>query len=75
MGKGFSSTVATQDKIYAIGIKDTIEYLTCLDHSGKILWQKPYGRCWNGSYPEARCTPTVVGDRVYVLSGMDNMAC
>ncbi|MFC2117420.1 PQQ-binding-like beta-propeller repeat protein [Bacteroidota bacterium] len=75
IGKGFSSTVATKDKIYATGTKDTIEYLTCLDHSGKILWQKPYGRCWKSSFPEARCTPTVDGDRVYVLTGMDNMVC
>jgi hypothetical protein len=56
IGKGFSSAVATKDKIYATGIKDTLEYLTCLDHSGKILWQKSYGRCWIKSYPEARCT-------------------
>ncbi len=75
IGKGFSSTVATKNYIFATGIKDTLEYLTCLDLSGKILWQKSYGRCWNQTYPEARCTPTVEGDRVYVLSGMDNLVC
>jgi outer membrane protein assembly factor BamB len=75
IGKGFSSTVATKERIYTTGTRDTIEYLTCLDHSGKILWQKPYGRCWKGSFPEARCTPTVEGNRVYVLSGMDKMVC
>lgn len=75
IGKGFSSAVATRDRIYATGIKDTLEYLTCLDHTGKILWQNPYGRCWIKSYPEARCTPTVDGERVYVLSGLDNLVC
>ena len=75
IGKGFSSAVATKDKIYATGKKDTLEYLTCLDYSGKILWQNSYGRCWNKSYPDARCTPTVDGERVYVLSGMDNLVC
>ncbi len=75
MGKGFSSAVATGDRIYATGIKDTLEYLTCLDHSGNILWQHPYGRCWIKSYPDARCTPTVEGERVYVLSGMDRLVC
>ncbi len=75
IGNGFSSAVATPDRIYATGIKDTLEYLTCLDHTGKILWQKPYGRCWIKSYPDARCTPTVDGERVYVLSGMDRLVC
>jgi len=75
IGKGFSSAVATKDRIYATGTKDTLEYLSCLDPTGKILWQHPYGRCWIKSYPEARCTPTVDGDRVYVLSGMDHLVC
>jgi outer membrane protein assembly factor BamB len=75
IGKGFSSAVATKDRIYATGTKDTLEYLTCLDFSGKILWQNPYGRCWNKSFPEARCTPTVDEERVYVLTGMDHLVC
>jgi outer membrane protein assembly factor BamB len=52
-----------------------MEYLTCLDHTGKILWQNPYGPRWTKSYPEARCTPTVDGERLYVLSAMDNLVC
>ncbi|HBB92990.1 MAG TPA: alcohol dehydrogenase [Bacteroidales bacterium] len=75
LGKGFSSAVATKERIYATGTKDTLEYLTCLDHSGNILWQKSYGRCWNKSFPEARCTPTVEGERIYVLTGMDHLVC
>ena len=47
IGKGFSSTVATGKLIFVTGIKDTLEYLTCLDHDGNILWQEPYGRSWN----------------------------
>lgn len=75
IGRGYSSTVATKDMIYATGTKDTTEYLTCLDYTGKILWQKPYGRSWNKTFPEARCTPAIDGDRVYVLTGMDNLVC
>jgi len=37
IGKGYSSAVATKDFIYVTGIKDTIEYLTALDHSGKTV--------------------------------------
>lgn len=75
IGKGFSSTVATKELIYVTGTVDTIEYLSALDLDGKMVWQRPYGPAWNQSFPEARCTPTVEGDRVYVLSGQDRMSC
>ena len=75
IGKGFASAVATGEVIYVTGTRDTIEYLTAMDLDGNVLWQKPYGRAWNQSFPDSRCTPTVEGDRVYVLTGMDNMMC
>ena len=75
IGRGFSSAVATKEMIYVTGIKDSYEYLTAMDLQGNILWQKPYGDCWDQSYPETRCTPTVEDDRVYVLTGKDQMAC
>jgi len=75
IGKAYSSAVATTERIYVTGIIDTTEYLSCLDLAGKVLWQKPYGRCWTQTYPESRCTPTVNEDRVYVLTGMDNLVC
>lgn len=75
IGKGYSSAVATEDMIYATGIKDSTEYLTALDHKGNIIWQKPYGLSWNQSFPDARCTPTVEEDRVYVHTGLDVITC
>ncbi len=75
IGRGFSSAVATSEMIYVTGIKDSYEYLTAMDLQGKIVWQKPIGPCWDQSYPETRSTPTVEDDRVYVLTGMDNMVC
>lgn len=75
IGRGFSSAVATADRIYVTGTIDSTEYLTALDHQGNQLWQKPYGPSWNQSIPDARCTPTVDEERVYVLSGLDQMAC
>ena len=75
LGRGFSSAVATADRIYVTGIQDSTEYLTAIDLEGDIVWQKPYGKAWNQSFPESRSTPTVEGNRVYVLTGMDNMVC
>lgn len=75
LGRGYSSAVATDKMIFATGTKDTIEYLTAMNLKGKVLWQKPYGRCWHKTFPEARCTPLVDGGRVYVLTGMDYLSC
>ena len=75
LGRGFSSAVATGEMIYVTGLKDSTEYLTAMDLNGKILWQKPYGRAWNQSVPDARCTPAVEDGRVYLLTGLDRMSC
>jgi len=75
LGKSYSSAVATVEFIYTTGIKDTLEYLTALNHEGEIVWQKSYGRCWHKTFPESRCTPTVEDGKVYVLSGMDLLTC
>lgn len=75
LGKSYSSAVATRDVIYTTGIKDSIEYLSALDMEGKLLWQNPIGPGWNQSFPESRCTPTVEGERLYVLTGMDKLVC
>lgn len=75
LGKTYSSTVATEDKIFVTGVKDSLEYISALDLSGNIIWQKSYGKGWDQSFPDARCTPTIQDDRVYVLSGLDNLVC
>lgn len=75
IGRGFSSAVATDSMIYVTGLKDSTEYLTAMDLRGNIRWQQPFGRAWNQSIPDSRCTPTVEGDRVYVLTGLDRMTC
>lgn len=75
LGKGYSSAVATGDVIFATGIKDSTEYLTAIDMEGNIRWQNPIGPGWNQSFPETRCTPTVDGDRLYVLTGLDRLVC
>ncbi len=75
LGKGFSSAVATAERIFTTGTIDSLEYLTALNHQGEIVWQTAYGRCWIKSYPEARTTPTVDENRVYAISGLDEMVC
>ena len=75
LGKGYSSPIVTGNTIYVTGMKDTLDYLTAIDFSGNVRWQVPYGRSWNKSFPETRCSPTIDGDRVYVLSGLGKLSC
>ena len=73
--KGNSSPVFGNNTIYITGLEEPNDVLVALDPSGKIIWKTPYGRCWDKSYPESRCTPTVDGERVYVSSGYGDLAC
>lgn len=75
LGKGYSSAVATGEHIYVTGLKDSIEFLTALDLKGNVIWEEAYGLGWDQSFPESRCTPMVDEDRVYVLTGMDQLHC
>jgi outer membrane protein assembly factor BamB len=75
IGKGWSTPVLTDEKIYVTGMIDTLDYLTALDMQGNILWQTSYGRSWNQSFPDTRSTPVVDADRIYVQSGTGRVAC
>ena len=73
--KGHSSPALGVDFIYLTGKKDSIEYLTALDYDGNLVWQVPFGRAWNGSYPETRTTPTLYNGKLYMLSGQGELVC
>ncbi|MCA9045163.1 MAG: PQQ-like beta-propeller repeat protein, partial [Planctomycetaceae bacterium] len=53
------------------------EQILCLDEkTGKKLWSHDYPVKYTVSYPSGpRCTPTVDGDRVYVLGTEGNLFC
>lgn len=72
---GFSSVTFGQNSIFLTGMIGKNDVLFALDTVGKIKWQVPYGRAWNGATPESRCTPTVEGNSVYVSSGSGDLAC
>ena len=53
------------------------ERVLCLNEvDGKLLWKHEYNCPYAISYPAGpRCTPTVDGDRVYVLGAMGDLFC
>lgn len=75
LGKGWSTPITTGDMIYITGMTDTLDYLSAVDLSGNIIWQVPYGRSWNQSFPDTRATPVVEDNRIYVQSGTGEVSC
>jgi outer membrane protein assembly factor BamB len=76
-GKGYSSPVIHGDKLFLTGLDENEEKELFLSYSldGKKLYQTEYGSPWKQSFSHSRTTPTIVGDKAYVISGMGEIAC
>ncbi|MDO8929634.1 MAG: PQQ-binding-like beta-propeller repeat protein, partial [Bacteroidota bacterium] len=75
IGKGYSSVVATDQYIFASGMIDTLDYLSCIIPDGQTKWKVAYGRSWAKSFPDTRSTPTIEDDRIYIISGTGELVC
>jgi outer membrane protein assembly factor BamB len=83
-GRGYASPAVSQGRIYTLGdgpstANDQDEYLTCFSaKDGKQLWKTKTGPAWNEgkvSWQGSRSTPTVDGDRVYVMTPHGVLFC
>lgn len=72
---GYASVSVANNTIYTTGRIDSTDYLVAISLQGKLKWKVPFGRAWMVSFTESRSTPTVENDRVYVSSGMGDIAC
>jgi outer membrane protein assembly factor BamB len=77
LGSGFGSISVRGDRIFVQGIRNGQSSVTALNRAdGKQLWVKPVGVAGNNDRgPGPRATPTVDGDRLYVLSENGDLAC
>ncbi|WP_163711612.1 PQQ-binding-like beta-propeller repeat protein [Mangrovibacterium lignilyticum] len=75
IGKGYSSVISNGKYIYASGMIDTLDCLTCIDFDGEQQWQVAYGESWKKSFADTRSTPTIEDDRVYLISGIGELVC
>lgn len=75
LGAGHGNAGFSKDKIFILGMPDSIGVLYAFDYKGKLLWKKAYGEEWYTSYIGSRSTPTVVGDLVYFESGQGIVYC
>lgn len=72
---GYSSPSIAYETIFLTGVRDESDVLTALDMNGNIKWQTTFGRAWVRNYPASRCTPTIEDHKLYVTSGMGEVAC
>jgi outer membrane protein assembly factor BamB len=78
LGAGYSSPSVVGDRIYIMGTRGGDEFALTLDAEGKPVWEAKVGRIAKEgppSYPGPRSTPTVEGDRVYVLGSAGDLVC
>jgi len=75
LGKGFSSPVIYNGKIYVTGMIETTGYVFVLSMDGKLLNKWAYGPEFTESYPGARSSVTIAGDLLYMESGLGVLYC
>ncbi len=76
-GLGYSGFAVVGDTLYTLGARDAVEYAIALDvKTGKEKWSAQAGPLLiNGFGNGPRSTPTVDGDKVYVMSGKGHLSC
>ena len=80
LGGGDSAPSIAGGKIYGMGSRDQKDLVWCLsEKDGKELWSTPLGETHAQRMPQSKegpgCTPTVDGERLYVLGMGGNLAC
>ncbi len=75
IGNGYGPPAVTSDRVYVTGEIDTVGYLFAFDKKGKLLWKSDFGKEWVATYQGSRSTPTVVGNLIYVCSGLGALVC
>jgi outer membrane protein assembly factor BamB len=77
VGNGYSSFSSSGGRLYTLGARAGTEYVIALDRaSGKKVWEAQNGRRFQNDRGDGpRSTPTVDGDRLYVLGGSGDLTC
>lgn len=77
MGSGYASVSIVDGKLYTTGNQKEGQAVVCVDlASHKVLWTTPLtGEPPEHGYPGSRCTPTIDGDRAYVVTSDGQIVC
>lgn len=77
MGRGYASVAIVGDRLYTTGNFDSSQGVIAVDtHTGQTVWRRSLTTSEpEHSYDGSRCTPTVDGDRLYVVTSDGRIAC
>lgn len=77
VGNAYSSFSTAGGRLFTLGARGGIEYVVALDRAtGKKVWEHQNGRRFENDRGDGpRSTPTVDGDRLYVLGGSGDLTC
>jgi outer membrane protein assembly factor BamB len=77
LGDGYSSLAISKGRIYTQGQRGNGEFVIALDvKTGNKLWEVSTGSAFSNDRGDGpRGTPTVDGDRLYVVTGSGNLFC
>lgn len=77
LGTGYASVAVANGLVFTTGLVGDDGCLFAFDLQGKPKYKVNYGPEWTDSrnYPSARTTPTIDGDRLYLMSGQGRIAC
>ncbi|MFW5821088.1 MAG: PQQ-binding-like beta-propeller repeat protein [Bacteroidota bacterium] len=75
IGNGFGSPVFIEDQFFVTGEIDSMARLFCYNLKGEKIWQSTPGKEWMKSYSGGRDAPTVVGDLIYMGTGLGDLYC
>ncbi len=76
-GNGYSSFSSSGGRLYTLGARANNEYVMAFDRAtGKKAWEYLNGRRYENDRGDGpRSTPTIDGDRLYVLGGSGDLTC
>ncbi|MCP5113460.1 MAG: PQQ-binding-like beta-propeller repeat protein [bacterium] len=83
IARGYAGPAVAEGRVFVTDFtpgkgRQGVERVLCLDErSGKVLWERSRPLSYAGLHYDLgpRATPTVDGDRVYVLGAMGNLSC
>jgi len=77
IGSGYGSVAVVADRLFVQGLIGKNSTVTALNRAdGRVIWTKTVGSTGNNDRgPGPRGTPTVDGDRLYVLTEAGELAC
>ena len=75
LGAGHGSVSIVGDRLFVLGMPDTIGVIYSFDMQGDLIWQKEYGLEWSTNYVGTRSTPTIIDELLYFVSGQGVAYC